>query len=138
MDGVTYGHPNKANVKILTDNVSKTRPSKLIMVADGAENFENQTISKAVYGIGWDGEINLIATPAGEWTLDDQVDPPLMNINTASKDDLKTLPSIGDARADAIIAYRATHHFTSVDQLDDVSGIGPATVALLRPYVKVN
>lgn len=61
-----------------------------------------------------------------------------VNINAADAEELKTLPGIGDTKAAAILAYRAQHGpFTSVDQLGDVSGIGPATIEKLRPLVEI-
>ena len=60
----------------------------------------------------------------------------LININTASAARLTELPNIGPVRADAIVAHRESRGgFASVDELADVSGIGPATVDLLRPLV---
>lgn len=61
-----------------------------------------------------------------------------VNVNTATEAELEALPGIGPAKARAIMKYRADHGpFTSVDQLDDVPGIGPATLANLRPLVTV-
>jgi competence protein ComEA len=61
-----------------------------------------------------------------------------VNINAADAEELKTLPGIGDTKAAAILAYRAQNGpFTSVDQLGDVSGIGPATIEKLRPLVEI-
>ncbi|MEA2485881.1 MAG: Helix-hairpin-helix motif, partial [Actinomycetota bacterium] len=40
--------------------------------------------------------------------------------------------------ANAILAYRTRiGHFTSIDQLLDVNGIGPATVENIRPYISL-
>jgi competence protein ComEA len=62
----------------------------------------------------------------------------LVNINTADQTTLETLNGVGPALATAIIQYRTEHGpFTTVDQLDDVSGIGPATLEKLRPAVTV-
>jgi competence protein ComEA len=62
----------------------------------------------------------------------------LVNINTADQTTLETLNGVGPALATAIIQYRTEQGpFTSVDQLDDVSGIGPATLEKLRPQVTV-
>jgi competence protein ComEA len=59
-----------------------------------------------------------------------------VNINTASADELDTLPGVGPATAEAIIAYREqSGPFTSVDQLLDVRGIGDAKLAQLRDLV---
>ena len=47
-----------------------------------------------------------------------------MNINTADKTQLMTLPGIGESKAAAIITYRETHgNFQSIEDLMKVSGI---------------
>lgn len=62
----------------------------------------------------------------------------LININTATESELETLTGIGPVLGAAIIQYRTDHGpFTSVDQLQDVSGIGPVTLENLRPQVTV-
>jgi len=47
-----------------------------------------------------------------------------VDINSASAKELITLKGIGSKRAEAIIAYRKAHCFTSVDELIKVKGIG--------------
>jgi competence protein ComEA len=60
----------------------------------------------------------------------------LININTASVQDLTLLPGIGDVLAQRIVDYRDQHGpFTSIDQLDDVDGIGPALLKEISPLV---
>jgi competence protein ComEA len=62
----------------------------------------------------------------------------LVNINTATETELEELPGVGPVTANEIVAYRTEHGpFPSVDSLDDVSGIGPATMEQLRPLVTV-
>lgn len=64
--------------------------------------------------------------------------PTLINLNTASVGQLMDLPNIGPARAQAIISLRDERGgFASVDELDDVTGIGPAILEVLRPLVTV-
>ncbi|HOV47773.1 MAG TPA: helix-hairpin-helix domain-containing protein [Anaerolineae bacterium] len=61
-----------------------------------------------------------------------------VNLNTATLAELLTLPGIGETRAQAILAYRAEHGpFTRIEELQNVSGIGPATYEKLAPYVTV-
>jgi competence protein ComEA len=62
----------------------------------------------------------------------------LVNINTADEATLETLNGVGPVLAAAIIQYRTEHGpFASIDQLDEVSGIGPATLEDLRSQVTV-
>ena len=61
-----------------------------------------------------------------------------IDVNTADAAALETLNGIGEALAAAIIQFRTENGpFTSVDQLDQVSGIGPVTLEKIRPYVTV-
>lgn len=61
-----------------------------------------------------------------------------ININTADAAALDTLPRIGPAMAQRIIAWRDTNgRFTAVEDLLDVTGIGDATLAGLRDLVTV-
>lgn len=68
-------------------------------------------------------EVVSIATPIG---------PREVSINRAGVEELITLPDIGRVTAERIIAYRQENgNFTSMDDLDNVQGIGPATLAKL-------
>ena len=60
-----------------------------------------------------------------------------ININTATTQELQTLPKIGPKTAAAIIKYRKQHPFQSVDELVKVKGIGKKTLAKLKPLVTV-
>jgi competence protein ComEA len=62
----------------------------------------------------------------------------LININTASATELEALPGIGEVLSAAIVEYRTQNGpFTSVEQLEDVSGIGPATLEDIRELVTI-
>jgi competence protein ComEA len=59
-----------------------------------------------------------------------------VSLNSATLEQLDALPGVGPALAQQIVTYRETQGpFTSVDQLDDVSGIGSAKLEQLRPLV---
>ena len=62
----------------------------------------------------------------------------LLNIKTASETELETLSGIGEVLAATIVEYRTQNGpFASVDELMDVSGIGPATLDEIRDQVTV-
>jgi competence protein ComEA len=62
-----------------------------------------------------------------------------ININTASQADLEALPGIGVTRAKDIIAYRETNGpFLTIDEIQKVSGIGPATYERLQTLISVS
>jgi competence protein ComEA len=61
-----------------------------------------------------------------------------VDLNSATEEQLDTLDGVGPATAQKIIAFRTQHGgFSSVDQLDQIPGIGPKKLAALRPQVRV-
>ncbi|WP_168015572.1 ComEA family DNA-binding protein [Halomonas salinarum] len=59
-----------------------------------------------------------------------------ININTASAEQLETLPGIGSARAEDIVADReANGDYSSADELMRINGIGEATVNGMRDHL---
>ena len=60
-----------------------------------------------------------------------------ININTANQEALETLPGIGQIKAEAIIVYRKSHKFKSVDDLAQVKGIGEKSMKKLKELITV-
>ncbi|MBQ4284308.1 MAG: helix-hairpin-helix domain-containing protein [Lachnospira sp.] len=61
-----------------------------------------------------------------------------ININTADKVTLMTLPGIGEARAEDIVAYRQTHgNFSKVEDIMKVNGIKEAAYEKIKDYIMV-
>ncbi|MFL5341116.1 MAG: ComEA family DNA-binding protein [Gemmataceae bacterium] len=62
-----------------------------------------------------------------------------VELNHATKAELLQLPGVGDRLADAILLARDDRGgFQSIDELREVSGIGPARLETLRPWVHVD
>ena len=61
-----------------------------------------------------------------------------VDLNTATQAQLEVLPGVGPKMAERILAYRTENKsFRSVDELDEVKGIGEKRMATLKPLVKV-
>lgn len=92
-----------------------------------------------VYVASKDENISVVAsTTVSSAMSQDEKNTSLVNLNTATEADLQTVSGIGAKRAADIIAYReANGGFKSVDDLNNVSGIGDKTMESIRPYVTV-
>ncbi|MCF8056450.1 MAG: helix-hairpin-helix domain-containing protein [Desulfocapsa sp.] len=61
-----------------------------------------------------------------------------VNINTADKETLASLPGIGDVKAEAIIQYRNDHgEFKNAQDLVNVKGIGPNILEKLAKDITI-
>lgn len=80
------------------------------------------------------------AAPAVTQPAASAVQSAMVNINTADAQTLASeLTGVGEKKAEAIVAYRQEHGpFKSVDELANVTGIGPATVEKNRARLSVN
>ena len=77
------------------------------------------------------GALPIVGVPTTTATL-------LINLNSATSDQLDTLPGVGPSTAKAIISYRNRKGpFGKVEDLLNVPGIGPSKVAALRDQVTV-
>lgn len=61
-----------------------------------------------------------------------------VNINTADRDLLMTLPGIGEAKAEAILQYREEHGgFGSIEEIQNISGIKTAVFSKIKDRITV-
>lgn len=61
-----------------------------------------------------------------------------VNLNTAQREELMTLPGIGESKADSIIRYREEHGaFTSPEEIMNISGIKSAVYSKIRDRITV-
>ena len=61
----------------------------------------------------------------------------LININTATQEELMTLPGIGESKAKDIITYRSENAFTSIEDIKNVPGIGESLFAKIKENITV-
>jgi competence protein ComEA len=63
---------------------------------------------------------------------------PRINLNLATETDLDSLPGVGPVMAERIIAWRESNQrFHSIEELQEVPGIGPKVFANLKPLVRI-
>ncbi|MEO9801965.1 MAG: helix-hairpin-helix domain-containing protein [Reichenbachiella sp.] len=138
-----YGHPNADIVEMLRNSVSDTRAEKEVWVGDGAKNFYPIEVDKAIYGTGWDGGIVFDASFDGTWSAPILTETKfrtrkiLISVNTASQYELEKLPGIGPTKALAIIEYRrANGSFSTLNDLDNVPGIGQSSLNQIKDLIR--
>ncbi|MEW1836645.1 ComEA family DNA-binding protein [Nonomuraea angiospora] len=88
-----------------------------------------------------DGEQIVVGAPAGQATqAAPSTDPAttVLDLNSATTDQLEQLPGVGEVLAARIAEFRDTHGgFTTVEQLREVTGIGPRKYDEIKPKVRV-
>jgi competence protein ComEA len=93
-----------------------------------------------------DGEQILVGVPGGEpvgapTTASSPAGSPTggpIDLNTATVTQLEDLPGVGPVLAQRIIEWRTEHRrFTSVDELQEISGVGEKKFESLKPHVRV-
>jgi competence protein ComEA len=89
-----------------------------------------------------DGEQILVGEPAAGGVAASASSQPgaaadtLVNLNTATLDQLDTLPGVGPVTAQKILDWRTSHgSFTAIDELLEVDGIGEKTLADMAPHL---
>ena len=62
----------------------------------------------------------------------------IIDINRATKEELMTLPGIGEAKAEAILAYRKEKSFQKIEELLEVKGIGESVFEALKDQITIS
>jgi len=60
-----------------------------------------------------------------------------VNLNTATKEELLTIPNIGESKADLIIEYRNNTPFTSIEDIMNIKGIGSGIFEKIKAYITI-
>lgn len=110
-----------------------SRMADAIAAAEGMrEGVDSTTINLAARLE--DGQLIVVGqSTVGAGTQDTRV-----SLNQGTVSDFDSLPGVGPVLAARIVGYRDQHnHFSSVDQLQEVPGIGPKVFANLKPLIKL-
>ncbi|MCX7977067.1 MAG: helix-hairpin-helix domain-containing protein [Bellilinea sp.] len=75
-------------------------------------------------------------SPSGDPT---EMFPEIIDLNSATQQELESLPGIGPSKASEIIAYRQkVGRFVTIEEIQNVPGIGSVLFEKIRPYITVS
>ena len=103
-------------------------------------NTSSTSSSKESYQIdeSTKNNISIITSSNSDEAPSQDTTSKLININTASVQELTSLPGIGETKANNIVSYRTENgYFKKIEDLKNVSGIGDATFEQLKDYITV-
>lgn len=102
-------------------------------------NKAEKLLSNKKFYIPVKGEENLPTITNSSSANQNSEEDKIVDLNTATKENLKTLPGIGDVTADKIIQHREKQGgFKSIEDLKNVDGIGETKYSKVKDFIKVN
>ena len=125
---------NEMVVKVLTSNEYKNNTStnditECVCPEVDITPCKNDSIVKI------DGEP--VSNNETSYTTSNTNNNSLISINKATKEELMTLPGIGESKAISIIEYRNTKVFESIEDIKNVSGIGDALYEKIKEHITI-
>ena len=127
-------------------NLSKTVTNEMVIIIYSKSEMKTQTITKPddLKNDALSNSNPNASTPNNDACVCEpnsnnttNSDKTLVNINTASKEELMTVSGIGASKADSIIIYRAENPFKTIEDIQNVSGIGESLYAKIKDYITV-
>ena len=115
----------------------------LVRIADAITAVGGAKTAKALGSVNLarvliDGEQIVVGAQAGAVTGSPVDANGVLNLNSATETDYESLPGVGPVLAARIMAWRTTNGvFRSIDELGEVTGIGPSILEQIRPLVRV-
>ena len=127
------GAVQKPGVYTLTEG---QRIEDALQKAGVLENSDIDALNRAALLV--DGQKIVVPYKNNSDDMAQIMDDGLININQADLQQLMTLPGIGEAKANAILSYRAQYGgFSRVEDIQKVSGIGEAIYSQIKDKIKI-
>jgi competence protein ComEA len=117
-----------------------SRAYQAIEAAGGLEDTADMSAINLAVQLADGAKINVpaLGAPADSNQRSFEISGVLVNINSATLDELLTLPGIGEDKANRIIRYREENGpFSSIEEITKVSGIGATTFEKLKNLITV-
>lgn len=117
-------------------NLSKKVFDEMVIIIPKKEQVNEEIKNDAIIGDEQNKENEIdseIKENDGIKTEDKE--PNKISLNNATKEQLMTLPSIGESKALAIIEYRQNKKFDNIEQIKEVSGIGNSLYEKIKEYI---
>lgn len=132
----------KENADTSVINLSKKITDEMVIIIYSKQEvidfIETKQKEKIKLEICIDGEVINGACIKQDTTSSDTTLNGKININTATIDELKTLPGIGESKAKNIINYRDKNgNFTNTEELKEVEGIGNSIYDQIKDYITI-
>lgn len=134
------GLTENANTSVI--NLSKKIIDEMVIIIysnSQVKDFEKtKELEKTVFTKCLQADENALKNDAciTEDTTKEPTTQEKISLNTATKEQLMTLPNIGEAKAEDIIAYRTKNgNFTTIEDIMKVSGIGESIFAKIKENI---
>ena len=122
-----------------TANANESCINPVRKVSDGEKiyiPYVGEDYSQGIYDDSYKASQEYAASLYGDYGASQQ--NTRININTAAKEQLVTLPGIGTSRAEDIISYRSKNgSFKSIEDIKNVPGIKDGAFAKIKDYICV-
>ena len=128
-------------------NLSKKLQDEMVIIVYSTrevQNFkqtkekENNALDACKYSEDYGLENDACIESQTDKTSGDSKTTAIININSATKEDLMTLSGIGESKADDIINYRNTNGgFKNIEDIKNVKGIGDAVFAKIKDRITI-
>ena len=141
-DGIKLAGGLLKNADTTTINLSKKISAEMVIYVPKKDEVVKTTTNTTVtkdQEISNDASISDNNKPASKDNSSTQTpNKTLVNINTATIQELTTLSGVGEAKARDIIDYRTLNgNFKTIEDIKNVSGIGEALYAKIKDYITV-
>ena len=141
IDAINNSGGLKENADTSIINLSKKIEDEMVIIIYSKEDlqkYKDNLSTKAIEDEIKKEKISIDKNNKAEINIDLKEDNSKININTASKEELTTLPGVGESKAEAIIKYREDNgNYEKIEDIKNVSGIGESAFEKIKDNITV-